>query len=324
MSQVPALIVGYGDIGRRVADLWHAKGGPVAALVRSGRDMGRAAPIQGDLDSPGSIAGLAAMLPSPSFRRMPESSPPTGPQLPPGRRILAAGDQSPRDFVLFHFAPPTPSGQADIRTAHLLAALESRPPRRIVYISTSGVYGDCGGSWVDETRPVNPGNDRSRRRVDAERKLTVFAERHAIHLAILRVPGIYGSGRLPLERIRRGDPVVCPQEAPWSNRIHADDLAAIAYRAAQDDAPAGIYNASDDEPSSMTDYFYRLADAAGLPRPPCVSLAKARRTFPPGLLEYLNESRRLDNRRMKEGLGVTLRYPTLAEGLAACGGAGLC
>ncbi|MFZ5467538.1 MAG: SDR family oxidoreductase [Pseudomonadota bacterium] len=279
---VPAFIVGYGDIGQRVAALWHEKGGPVAALVRSERDTGPARTVQGDLDHPETL-----------------------PRLP----IHGA--------VLFHFAPPAPSGQTDTRTANLLAALEDSPPWRIVYISTSGVYGDSKGAWVDETRPVNPGNDRSRRRVDAELQLADFATRHSVPLVILRVPGIYGPGRLPLERIRRGDPVVCPEEAPWSNRIHADDLAAIAVRSAQDDAPSGTYNASDDEPSSMTDYFYRLADAAGLPRPPCVSLAEARRTFSPGLLGYLNESRRLDNRRMKEELGVRLLYPTLAAGLAS-------
>ncbi|MDM7322697.1 MAG: SDR family oxidoreductase [Gammaproteobacteria bacterium] len=276
-----AFIVGYGDIGRRVAALWHEKGGSVAALVRSARDTGPASPVPGDLDHPETLTRLP---------------------------VHAA--------VLFHFAPPAPVGLADTRTTHLLVALEDRPPRRIVYISTSGVYGDCGGAWVDETRPVNPGNDRSRRRVDAELQLTDFAARHAIPLVILRVPGIYGPGRLPLSRIRRGDPVVCPRYAPWSNRIHADDLAAIAVRAAQDDAQSGIYNVSDDQPSSMTDYFYRLAEAAGLPRPPCVSLAEARRTFSPELLEYLNESRRLDNRRMKTVLGVKLRYPTLSEGLA--------
>lgn len=322
MSQAPAFIVGYGDIGRRVAELWHEKGGPVAALVRSERDACPALAIHGDLDVPDSLRDLGETLRSSSFRRTPESSPTTGPRPSPGRRIRAEGDDVPRGFVLFHFVPPAPAGQTDTRTIHLLAALEVQPPRRIVYISTSGVYGDCGGAWVDESRPVNPGNDRSRRRVDAERQLTAFAERHAIPLVILRVPGIYGPGRLPLERIRRGDPAVCPEEAPWSNRIHADDLATIAVRAAQDDAPPGIYNASDDEPSSMTDYFYRLADAAGLPRPPCVSLAEARQTFSPGLLEYLNESRRLDNRRMKEELGVKLLYPTLAEGGAACFRAG--
>jgi len=277
------LIAGFGDMGQRVARLAVAAGSSVSALVRSPRPMFGAAAIAGDLDRAQSLGVLADLSPS----------------------------------VVLHFAPPPGAGESDTRTANLLVALENNSPKRMVYISTSGVYGDCCGAWVDETQPLNPGHARSRRRVDAEQQLSAFAARHTISLVILRVPGIYGAGRYPLERLQRGDPVVCPDEAPWSNRIHADDLAAIAWRAAQDNAPAGIYNASDDAPSNMADYFYRVADAFGLPRPPCVSLAQARQMFSPGLLEYLNESRRLDNRKMKDVLGVCLRYPSLADGLAA-------
>jgi len=283
-----ALIVGYGDIGQRVAKLGLDAGCEVSALVRSPRAMGQVVAVAGDLDEAASLHELAAAPAS----------------------------------VLFHFAPPSSQGECDIRTTHLLAALDRAPPARMVYISTSGVYGDCAGAWVDESRPVNPGNARSRRRVDAERQLRAFAARHLIPLLILRVPGIYGAGRYPLQRLQRGEPVVCPDDAPWSNRIHADDLAAIAWLAAQPGAPPGIYNASDDMPSSMTDYFFQLAAAFRLPRPPCVSLDEARRSFSPGMLEYLNESRRLDNRRMKEVLGVRLCYPTLAQSLASVRGEG--
>lgn len=279
-SRIPAFIVGFGDIGQRVAALWQSDRGEVTALARTPRDMAGCRAIPGDLDHPETLHDL--------------------PQKP---------------ALLFHFAPPAPSGASDSRTAHLLKALEKAPPQRIVYISTSGVYGDCGGAWVDESRPVHPGNDRSRRRVNAEQQLRAFARRYALPLIILRVPGIYGPGRLPLERLRRGNPVVCPDQAPWSNRIHADDLATIAVCAGRDDAPAGIYNVNDDEPTSMTDYLYRLADTAGLPRPPCVSLAEARQTFSPKLLEYLNESRRLNNQKIKTVLGVKLRYPTLDTGV---------
>jgi nucleoside-diphosphate-sugar epimerase len=284
--RISVFIAGFGDIGRRVAALWQAGGGEVAALVRTPRDPVGCRTVPGDLDHPETLCHV------------------------------------PCDgAILFHFAPPSPSGFADTRTAHLLEVLEEAPPRRIVYISTSGVYGDCKGAWVRESRPVCPGNDRSRRRVDAERQLAAFARRHTLPLVILRVPGIYGPGRLPLERLRRGEPVVCPDEAPWSNRIHADDLALIAVRAGRDDAPAGIYNISDDQPTSMTDYLYQLADTAGLPRPACVSLAEAQRISSPRMREYLDESRRLDNWRMKTVLGVRLRYPTLAAGLpVALGG----
>ncbi|ADJ27282.1 SDR family oxidoreductase [Nitrosococcus watsonii] len=281
-SKIPAFIVGFGNIGQRVAALWQRDGSEVTALIRTPRDIVGCRAIFGDLDHPETLHSM--------------------PQKP---------------ALLFHFAPPAPSGVSDNRTSHLLKVMEKAPPQRIVYISTSGVYGDCGGAWVDESRPVHPGNNRSRRRTDAERQLMGFARRHSLPLIILRVPGIYGSGRLPLERLRQGNPVVCPEQAPWSNRIHADDLAIIAVRAGQSDTPGGIYNVSDDEPTSMTDYLYRLADAAGLPRPPCVSLAKAQRIFSPKLLEYLNESRRLNNQKMKTVLGVKLRYPTLDTGLPA-------
>jgi nucleoside-diphosphate-sugar epimerase len=287
MHDPDALIVGFGDIGQRVAKLGLDAGFGMSALVRSPRLMvgltAGVTAVAGDLDQAASLGVLADLSP----------------------------------HVVFHFAPPPGAGLHDVRTTHLLAALEGNPPQRMVYISTSGVYGDCSGAWVDETRPVNPGNARSRRRVDAEQQLSAFAARHSIPLVILRVPGIYGAGRYPLNRLQRGDSVICPDEAPWSNRIHADDLAVIAWRAAQDAAPLGVYNASDDEPSSMTDYIYRVADAVDLPRPPCVSLTEARQTFSPGILDYLNESRRLDNRRMKAELGVSLRYPTLAAGLAS-------
>jgi nucleoside-diphosphate-sugar epimerase len=278
----PAFIVGFGDIGRRVAALWSGYGGEVAALVRTPGNRVDWQTVSGDLDYPETLGCISC----------------------------------PR-AILFHFAPPPPAGSIDTRTIHLLEALDEAPPRRIVYISTSGVYGDCQGDWVRESRPVCPENDRSRRRVDAEQQLAAFAQRHSLPLIVLRVPGIYGPGRLPLERLRRGEPVVCPEEAPWSNRIHAEDLAAIAVQAGKDNAPAGIYNASDDQPTSMTDYLYQLADRVGLPRPDCISLAEARQIFSPRMQEYLGESRRLDNRRMKTVLGVRLRYPTLATGLQA-------
>lgn len=282
-SQDSAFIVGFGNIGRRVAALWQARSGKIAALVRTSRNMAGCQAIYANLDYPETL-----------------------------RDLPSAG------AILFHFAPPFPAGSADTRTTHLLRALEGDLPQRIVYFSTSGVYGDCQGAWIDETHPVNPGNDRSRRRVDAEQQLIAFAHHYTLPLIILRVPSIYGPNRLPLARLRRGDPVICPDEAPWSNRIHAEDLAAIAVRAGQNGAPAGIYHISDDQPLSMTDYFYCLADAAGLPRPPCISMAQAQHTLSPQQLEYLNESRRLDNQRVKTVLGVQLRYPTLAAGLASC------
>jgi nucleoside-diphosphate-sugar epimerase len=282
-------IVGCGDIGRRVADLEMAAGHWAAALARSEDTAVQLAQrgiraVRGDLDVPDSLI------------RLPASA-----------------------ATLYYFAPPPAAGTGDPRLAALLAALDPAAlPRRLVYIGTSGVYGDCCGEWVDEDRPPDPRTDRARRRLDAELRLRELGERHGVPYAILRVPGIYGPGRLPVERIRRGTPVVDERESPYSNRIHADDLAAACFAAARLGEPGRIYNVSDGHPTTMTDYFYRVADLYGLPRPPAVSLAEARRVQGPSMLSFLEESRRLDNRRMLEELRVKLRYPDLASGLPAC------
>jgi len=224
---------------------------------------------------------------------------------------------------MFHFAPPPGQGVEDPGTARLLDFFARRGnPRRLVYISTTGVYGDCDGAWVDETRPVNPRAERSLRRWDAEQQLRRWSRASAAELVILRVAGIYACDRLPIERIRSAQPVVEVDEAPWSNRIHADDLVEVCLAAMDRGPNGGLYNVCDGDPSTMTDYFCRIADAAGLPRPPQIPLAEAPGQVSAGMLSYLRESRRLSNRRMLDELGVRLRFPTLADGLDACFRAG--
>ena len=227
---------------------------------------------------------------------------------------LAALDAA--DAVL-HCAPPPPSGAADTRTANLLIALEIRRilPTRLVYISTSGVYGDCGGALVDEARAVNPQSARARRRVDAETRLALWCSSRDVALVVLRAPGIYAPDRLPLERLRAGTPVLHDLDDVYSNHIHADDLAAICARALEDAAPGGTYNAADDTHLKMGEWFDLVADRAGLPRAPRVSRAEAAGRLPPELLSFMNESRRLDNTRLKRTLGVRLRHPTVRDGL---------
>ncbi len=221
--------------------------------------------------------------------------------------------------TIFHLAPPPPTGEEDALSARLVEHFACcGHPRRLVYMSTTGVYGDCAGAWVDETHPTRPDAARSKRRLDAEQRLTRWAAASGVELIILRVAGIYAAERLPLARLRQGLPVVLEAESPWSNRIHADDLVTICC-AAMDRAPAGaIYNVSDGHPSTMTDYFNQVATAAGLPLPPQVPLAEAAAHLSAGMLSYMQESRRLDNRKLLTELGVSLRYPTLTEGLAAC------
>ena len=231
-------------------------------------------------------------------------------------RPASLASLAPADAVL-HCAPPPASGPADTRTASLLAALESTRilPTRFVYISTSGVYGDCGGALVDESRAINPQSDRARRRADAEARLALWCSARGIALVVLRAPGIYAADRLPVERLRAGTPVLRDEDDVYSNHIHAEDLAAICARALEPEAPAGTYNASDDSQLRMGEWFDLLADALGLPRPPRIARAEAASRLPPALLSFMSESRRLDNTRLKRTLGIRLRYPTVQEGL---------
>jgi nucleoside-diphosphate-sugar epimerase len=188
-------------------------------------------------------------------------------------------------------------------------------PRRFVYISTSGVYGDCGGARVDESRPVNPHTARAARRVDAERAVGEWGGAAGVKTTILRVPGIYAADRLPIERLARRAPVLRAEDDVYTNHIHADDLAAICVRALDADSPPGIYNAADDSELKMGEWFDLVADRCGLARPPRVARTEAERVIPPALLSFMSESRRLVNRRMKEALGIRLRYPTVFDGV---------
>jgi nucleoside-diphosphate-sugar epimerase len=282
------LIVGCGDIAHRALPelkrRWR-----VAALARSHdpalSDSGVEL-IEGDLDDRQSLTPLA------------------------GRAALVA-----------HFAPPTEVGATDLRTRNLLFALSTPKksgamlPRRFVYLSTSGVYGDCGGKRVDETRPPNPRTERARRRLDAERALAEWGASTGVEIVILRVPGIYASDRLPLERLRRGMPALHAEEDVYTNHIHADDLAAIVVAALDSRRARGIYNASDDSEMKMGDFFDLVADRAGLARPPRVSRPEAERLASSELLSFMSESRRLVNDRVKAELGVRLRFPTVADGI---------
>ncbi len=219
------------------------------------------------------------------------------------------------DLVL-HLAPPGESGERDQRSANLIAALSSRPPERLVYISTSGVYGDCRGAWIDEERPPAAQTVRAGRRVDAERTLLAWGRDSGVAVSILRVPGIYAAGRLPLAQLKRGAPVLRFDDDVYSNHIHADDLAAVCLIALERGAAGRIYNASDDSEMKMGDYFDLVADRARLPHPPRITRAEAEAgAISEGLMSFMRESRRLVNTRMKAELGVRLRYPSVREGV---------
>jgi nucleoside-diphosphate-sugar epimerase len=245
-------------------------------------------------------------------------------ELHPLQRSLGADLDRPETLAalpaanaVLHCAPPPAHGATDTRTGNLLAALAKAGilPARVVYVSTSGVYGDCAGARVDETRPVNPQTERARRRADAERQLALWCSARAIPLVILRTPGIYAAERLPLARLRAGTPVLRREEDVYTNHIHADDLAAIVCRALEDDAPPGVYHASDDSELLAGDWMDLVADRTGLPRPPRIARTEAEASLPAEVRSFLGESRRLVNARLKEQLGVRLRFATVHQGL---------
>jgi nucleoside-diphosphate-sugar epimerase len=222
-----------------------------------------------------------------------------------------------RGSQIYYLAPPPARGRLDTRMRAFLQAASGRLPGRVVYISTSGVYGDCAGAWVDETRPPAPESERARRRLDAEQVLAAWGRGSGCEHVAPRVGGIYGPGRLPIARLA-GMTLICPQEAPYSNRIHSEDLARICIAAMARGRSGEVYNVADGHPTTMTDYLYRVADLAGLPRPSCVGLDQAPGRLSPEMLSFIGESRRLDIGKLRSELGVELRYPDLEQGLVAC------
>lgn len=219
--------------------------------------------------------------------------------------------------LLYYFAPPSMTSERDDRSRRLLEALADAgaAPRAVVLISTTGVYGDCGGDWVDERRALQPGSARSRRRADAEAAWTAFCETRGVPLARLRVAGIYGPGKLPLARLAGEQPLLRQSQSPYSNRVHVDDLLDCAVAAAGGE---WLLNVADGTPSSMTAYFHALADAVGVARLPEADREALAQRWSAGLRSYMEESRRIDNGAMRALLGGRLRYPALGPGLAAC------
>lgn len=282
------LIVGCGDVARRLLP-WLRRRFRVTALMRredesdSLRALGVSS-VLGDLDRPATLYRLAGIA----------------------------------DYVLY-CAPPPNVGDDDPRMRRLLAALARRGslPRRLLYISTTGIYGDCAGEWVTESRPPRPDSPRGQRRLAAERHLRRWGRQGACCVGILRAPGIYdGAARLPTARLERGDPVLCRADDVFTNHIHADDLARVLGLALYRAKPNRAYNVCDDGQLRMGDYFDLVADTLGLPRPPRLTREEIGARLSPLTLSFMAESRRLHNTRLKNELRVRLRYPTVAAALA--------
>jgi len=288
------LIVGCGDVGLRVAGVL-APRVRLLALTSSPERCSelrsrQVTPLVGNLDDAATLRRLAGLA----------------------TRVV-------------HLAPPPgdtqPQWWRDTRTVALLRALRLRSaPASLVYGSTTGVYGDCAGERVSESRPVRPHTPRAQRRVNAERAVRHFGRSTASRSAIMRIPGIYAPDRVggtPRGRLAKGTPVLDAQDDVYTNHIHADDLARALVVALWRGRPQRAYHASDDTELKMGDYFDLAADLYGLPRPPRVPRANAQDALPLSLLSFMSESRRLDNRRLKQELRVVLRYPHVSQGLAS-------
>jgi nucleoside-diphosphate-sugar epimerase len=284
------LIVGCGDVGLRLARALKGRVRVLALTSTAARVLPLRAsgitPLQGNLDDATSLKRLAGIA----------------------TRVV-------------HLAPPPGHGWQDPRTTALTRALRLRSaPVSLVYGSTSGVYGDCQGEVVAETRAANARTPRAQRRVDAEAAVRFNGRAARVRSSILRIPGIYApdrEGGTPRERLLKGTPVLNTQDDVYTNHIHADDLARICAAALWRGKAQRVYNASDDTRLLMGDYFDLAADLYGLPRPARVPRSTAQDQLPLMLLSFMAESRRMDNARIKRELKVCLRYPTVADGLRA-------
>jgi nucleoside-diphosphate-sugar epimerase len=278
--------VGCGYVGLRLARR-RALLGPVLALVR--RAASAAALIEEGI--PALVLDLDGAATAESF----------------------AGSLRPASVV--YLAPPSGQGHDDLRLARCLELLGGTRPAVLLYLSTTGVYGDTGGATVDEDSPVAPGDARARQRVAAEGRVTAWCAERVVRCGVLRVPAIYGPQRLPLDRLLRGEPVLRPEDSAPGNRIHVDDLVA-ACLAALARPVAGTFNVTDGQPESMAAFTARVATLAGLPAPRQVSWAEAQTEMSPGLLAFLREARRVETRRGQE-LGWTPRYGNPGDGIRA-------
>lgn len=288
MKRSKLYIIGCGDIGSRVARLALDSNIAVTALSRhmskcSVLQETATVLVQGDLDDENAVPNLD----------------------------MSGG-------AVLYSAPPPGGGILDTRVRNFLASIRKGcEPAKLVYISTTSVYGDCGDELVTEERPTNPGNHTAKRRLDAENSFRAWGKERGVSVVILRVAGIYGPGRIPMDRIFGGHPLLSEAESGCSNRIHAGDLARICLAALDKGENGDIFNVCDGETTTLTAYFNAITDLLGLPRLPQVPLSEARKVMTPLMFGYMTESRRIDNSRMLAKLGITLQHPNLQAGLKA-------
>ena len=282
-KQPPVLIVGYGKLAKHILPILQGQGRQIYALTR-----------RTELAEELSDSGITPLLADLA--------------VPASLDVLNTAHQE-----IYFLAPTTRDDVTDRHMRNFLNAIQGQGPKKILYISTTAVYGNQHGDTVNEQSPTEPSNDRGKRRLDAEQALQKFAIENNLPVVILRVGGIYGPDRLPLRQLQSARPVLINEDSGYTNRIHVDDLANICVTAME--RGEGIYNVSDGQPGTMAEYFITLAEALGYPIPERISLAEARKIMSPEMMSYLEESRRMDVSRLLEELGIELMYPDLASGI---------
>jgi nucleoside-diphosphate-sugar epimerase len=311
------LIVGCGNTGLHVLDQLAGRFRVYALTSRPERAAELrahgAVPLVGDLDRPATLARLRGL----ADRILVLAPPPGEGDTDPRSEALAALLRRPGPRPIVANRPPV----RPARGRH-------GPPaaRTIVYASTTGVYGDVQGRRLAEWTTPRPESARARKRIAAENVWRAVAPARARQAnlelpnwraTVLRIPGIYGRDRLPLERLRKGLPRLVPEDDVYTNHIEIGDLARACLAALWRGRPQRIVHAADGQDLPMGDYFDQVADAAGLPRPPRLPAAEVQATVSPAMWSFMRESRRLDNRRLREELRLVLRYPSVDDALRA-------
>ena len=226
---------------------------------------------------------------------------------------IDAGEQ-PR---VCYLVPPATDAEPESRIRRFLEEVLIQPPGRLVLISTTGVYGDCRGEWVNEDQPTNPQTERAKKRTQVEKYCQNWALERKLSLAIFRVAGIYGPDRVPVEKLRKG--IVLPQNRPdgFSNRIHVDDLVNACVAGLLGTAQ-GIFNVADGKPLRYRDYFNLVGEIWGLPGVKEANSNQSGAHISPAMQSYLRESRKIDNKRLLESFSLELQFKHPRQGLIAC------
>ena len=284
-----SIILGCGDVGRRI----------ISALVEQGHDEKNIIGLVKSLES----AELCAQMGVIGLRFDLDNL---------SRNLSLCADSQ-----VYYTIAPQKSGEQDLRSRRLLEHFneENIKPKKVVLISTTGVYGDCQGGWVTEENKANPQTERGQRRLDSETNWLTWGKEAGVPVAVLRVPGIYANSRLPRARIEQRTPVVNQDECGYTNRVHADDLALMCVAAMRKAKAGEVFNATDGTPGKISDYIQEAAKVLGQAPLPEISLSEAQGLLSEGMLSYLSESRQISNEKILTQLDLSLRYPDFKEGM---------